>query len=115
MAASGDFEHLRRRLEKKRRSLVQGIEEQAEEQLMEDNPDAVDLADLTTQQIVQSRLDQLSEDVLERIEKALNRMEAGTYGDCVKCGRAISPERLLALPYVELCVKCQRRLEDQRP
>jgi DnaK suppressor protein len=44
-------------------------------------------------------------DLLQKIDRALARMEAGTYGMCVKCGKPIEKARLKALPYVELCIK----------
>jgi RNA polymerase-binding protein DksA len=45
---------------------------------------------------------------LAAIEAALARLEAGTYGSCVRCGNAIAPERLEALPSAAHCIDCQR-------
>ena len=42
------------------------------------------------------------------VEAALARLDAGTYGVCTACGRAIRPERLEALPTAALCIECQR-------
>jgi DnaK suppressor protein len=42
------------------------------------------------------------------VEGALARLDAGTYGACTACGRAITPERLEALPAAALCIDCQR-------
>jgi RNA polymerase-binding protein DksA len=42
------------------------------------------------------------------VEAALARLDAGTYGTCAACGRAITPERLEALPAAALCIDCQR-------
>jgi len=42
------------------------------------------------------------------VDAALARLEAGTYGACTACGRAIAPERLEALPSAALCIDCQR-------
>jgi DnaK suppressor protein len=44
-------------------------------------------------------------DLLQKIEKALGRMEEGTYGTCTRCGKPVEKARLKALPYVELCLK----------
>jgi RNA polymerase-binding protein DksA len=52
-----------------------------------------------------------AESVLAAIEQALARIEEGTYGICVNCGKPIAPERLEALPYAELCIDCKRELE----
>jgi len=40
------------------------------------------------------------------IDKALVKLEEGTYGICDSCGRAIGDERLKALPASALCVSC---------
>jgi RNA polymerase-binding transcription factor len=44
-------------------------------------------------------------DLMQKIDKALSRMDEGTYGVCSRCGRPIEKARLKALPYVELCIK----------
>jgi len=44
---------------------------------------------------------------LARIDAALGRMEAGTYGICTRCGAAIPPGRLEAMPDAELCIACK--------
>jgi RNA polymerase-binding protein DksA len=45
---------------------------------------------------------------LEAVEAALARLDAGTFGTCVRCGRPIAPERLEALPWAAHCIDCQR-------
>jgi DnaK suppressor protein len=42
------------------------------------------------------------------IQTALDRIESGTYGKCVNCGETIEAERLDAIPYTGVCVKCSR-------
>ena len=44
-------------------------------------------------------------DLLQKIERALKRVEAGTYGICDRCGKPIEKARIKALPYVDLCIK----------
>lgn len=48
------------------------------------------------------------------IERALARMDAGTYGLCVSCGQAIPHERLEALPHAVDCMDCRRKAERFR-
>jgi RNA polymerase-binding transcription factor DksA len=50
-------------------------------------------------------IEQNVRDLLQKIERALKRMEAGTYGTCDRCGRPIEKARVKALPYVDLCIK----------
>jgi DnaK suppressor protein len=46
--------------------------------------------------------------LLDAIDAALGRIDAGTYGVCTNCGRPIGEERLEALPWAELCIDCAR-------
>jgi len=52
--------------------------------------------------------------LLSQIEDALRRMDDGTFGDCVSCGRRIELERLEAIPYTTQCMDCRRREETGR-
>jgi DnaK suppressor protein len=44
-------------------------------------------------------------DLLQKIDRALARMDDGTYGICSRCGKPIEKARLKALPYADLCIK----------
>jgi DnaK suppressor protein len=44
-------------------------------------------------------------DLMQKIDRALEKMEAGTYGICERCGKPIEKARIRALPYVDLCIK----------
>ena len=45
---------------------------------------------------------------LAEVDAALARLDAGSYGACTSCHRAIAPGRLEALPWAALCIECQR-------
>jgi RNA polymerase-binding protein DksA len=51
------------------------------------------------------------ESLLARIDAALARIDEGTYGTCVRCGKEIPAERLEARPWAELDIDCQREVE----
>lgn len=53
-------------------------------------------------------------DLLDRIDKALSKMEHGTYGLCDRCGNPIEKARLKALPYANLCLKDKQAEERVR-
>jgi DnaK suppressor protein len=53
-------------------------------------------------------------DLLRKIEGALKRMEAGTYGLCERCGKPIEKARIKALPYAELCIKDAQAAQSRR-
>lgn len=50
---------------------------------------------------------------LGRLAAALARLEDGTYGTCLVCGRAIGLARLRAIPEATTCVECQARAERE--
>jgi RNA polymerase-binding protein DksA len=51
------------------------------------------------------------ERLLEQVDKALERMDAGSYGLCERCSEKIDYARLKAIPYATLCIECQPRAE----
>jgi len=53
------------------------------------------------------------EKTLRDINKALERIEAGTYGKCAYCGQEIAEERLMARPTSNACVDCKEKLTSQ--
>lgn len=63
------------------------------------------------------RLVTISEDFQElvgQIDAALKRMEDGTYGICLRCGKPIGEARLEAFPYVAYCIECQSIIEREQ-
>jgi RNA polymerase-binding protein DksA len=54
---------------------------------------------------------QNEEHLLEQVEAALERVNAGTFGACDDCGGAIGEERLEAIPYAAQCIECARKSE----
>ena len=49
--------------------------------------------------------------LLDQGDRALARIDAGTYGVCESCGEPIGKARLLAFPRATLCVECKQREE----
>ena len=54
------------------------------------------------------------EDQRAQVLAALERVEAGTYGQCVDCGKQLPDERLDARPEAARCVDCQHTMELAR-
>src|SRR5262245_40747135 len=88
---------------------------------VENNPEQVGestvrthLADLGTDTFEQSAdlglAEQISR-VIADIDRALDRIDEGTYGVCQGCGKAISIERLEAIPSASRCAACQTAVE----
>jgi DnaK suppressor protein len=51
-------------------------------------------------------------DTLSNIESALERIGLGSYGRCIQCDGAIPKQRLNAIPYTPLCIKCAAQQEN---
>ncbi len=43
---------------------------------------------------------------LADVERSIAKLAEGTYGSCDRCGAAIPDERLEAIPWAALCVRC---------
>lgn len=50
-------------------------------------------------------------EMLSQTDRALSRIENGTYGVCENCGNAIGKARLQAFPRATLCLTCKQRAE----
>ena len=75
-----------------------------------------DQADTGTKTFEREQEITLANTLLERItqvERAIDRLGAGNYGYCERCGNAIPVERLAAFPSATLCVTC-KQLEERR-
>ena len=49
--------------------------------------------------------------LIKKVKEALDRIDDGTYGECVECGEDISVARLKARPVTTLCIKCKSKQE----
>ena len=67
-----------------------------------------DMASVTFDRELDQGLEEGAQQTLEQIERALARIDAGTYGTCERCGKPIPEERLRARPWATLCIDDQR-------
>ncbi len=51
--------------------------------------------------------------LLNKIQDAIESIEEGTYGTCEPCGKEISMKRLMAVPYATYCISCQEEEEKK--
>ncbi|MGZ8225894.1 MAG: TraR/DksA family transcriptional regulator [Methylococcaceae bacterium] len=80
-----------------------------------DQPLEKDFAELVTQNENNEVLDQLGNTARtekELIKQAIARINRGEYGICKVCGEPIKEERLKALPYSSLCIKCASKADN---
>ncbi|MFG0289049.1 MAG: TraR/DksA family transcriptional regulator [Rhodopirellula sp. JB044] len=73
--------------------------------------DPLDAAADTVQDELNSQLVEVESRELTAIEEAIEKFDAGTYGDCEDCGKPIPLNRLRAIPYASDCIDCRRAAE----
>ncbi len=115
MLSHVDVDKMEKRLRKKQNVLVDQIEEERKkvEPSLTANPDRTEIAmEYAYRGRQMSVLDRMQDQLLD-VNKALERIDEGTYGICTNCGKPIQAERLEALPSAELCIDCQRKEGSQ--
>jgi DnaK suppressor protein len=73
-----------------------------------DTEDLGETASITLGREIDYTLGENSQMVLAEIDRALARIEDGTYGTCTNCGKEIAVGRLEAQPWAALCIDCAR-------
>jgi len=82
----------------------------------DDFPDEIDTAVSESSLSLTGRMRERERGLLNKIEKSLEKIERGSYGECEGCGEEIGVERLRARPVADFCIACkdeQERLERQ--
>ena len=67
-----------------------------------------DMASVTFDRELDEGLEEGAQQTLDQIDRALAKLDAGTYGICERCGKPIGEERLRARPWATLCIDDQR-------
>ena len=100
-------------LESKRDEIVKRAKQTLNDDMTLDTNDLPDEMDLASSEYLQSftfRLRGREKSFLDKIEKALLKIEDGSFGLCEECEEEISVKRLEARPETTLCIRCK---EDQ--
>lgn len=108
---------IRQSLLDKREELLSRVEG-FEKDRRQGEPVSPDFAEQATEREGDDVLNALSDAArreLRLIQRALERMENGTYTECAICGDDIPVKRLEALPYSDRCVKCAEKQESAGP
>lgn len=79
----------------------------------DDLKDDMDLASSELDQAMVFRFRDRERNLLKKIEKALQKIENGTYGICENCEEPIDIRRLEVRPVTELCIKCKQEQEKK--
>src|SRR5512147_3340512 len=108
-----DLKRFRDLLIAKRNGILRNAQRTLSEDMTLDADDLPDEMDLASSEYLQSftfRLRGREKVFLDKIEKALRKIEDGSFGVCEECGEEISIKRLEARPETTLCIRCK---EDQ--
>ena len=120
MTTALDTEHFKQRLLEERgrvKEALDYIHEENRGQLDDDREEIPsdnhpgDMATVTFDRELDYTLEENEGRLLQAIDAALTRMDDGSYGACVSCGRPIGAERLEALPWTTQCIDCKRKEE----
>ena len=111
-----DLKRYRKMLEDSKLALL----ETAKKTLMEESnfdtddlPDEIDLASSEYAQSMVFRLRDREKFLLKKIDRALLRIDDGTFGVCERCEEPISTKRLEARPVTTLCIRCKEEQEKK--
>jgi len=103
----------RRVLEEKKNELMVGGSDR-EEILIENAAEDFDrLQQQLNREVAIRNLDRESK-LLKEVQAALNRVEDGSFGVCLRCEEEIPEKRLRALPWAAYCVSCQEAIDRMR-
>ena len=112
------YAELRRILEDRRRELSSELRRQIHDvraigpaDMAHGVVDAEEASVSDIQEDIEIALMQMKSETLNRVNEALGRLEAGSYGFCYECGEEISGPRLRALPFALRCKDCEEERE----
>ena len=111
-----DVERLRQKLEFQRhetRQCLRRLEKEAQSLGAEATQDNADRCVISVSKEPLFEKSSQRRTVLRLIERALKRIADGSFGKCVGCGDQIQDQRLQALPWTQLCLRCQREREEK--
>jgi DnaK suppressor protein len=113
---SRDAVRFRKQLESQLDALVgqgeRAVHEMAAPGVREENPDPNDRATVEEGRNWSLRLRDRDRRLIGKIQQALERLDAGTFGRCTTCGRVIPEARLRARPVTDLCISCKTEAEQ---
>lgn len=111
-----DLKRFKKSLEDSRKNIIENARKTMEEESnfdTDDLPDEIDQASSEYAQSMAFRLRDREKFLLKKIEKALQRIEEGTFGMCERCEELITMKRLEARPVTTLCIRCKEEQEKK--
>lgn len=114
IAKKAKYPDIRRDLERQRAIILNEVGEVLTHRGdIEAFPDVSDQASAEVDQNFSMRIRDRERKLLKKIDEALERMNAATYGICERCGGDIPYKRLKARPVTTLCIECKTLQEQE--
>ena len=124
MKPQRNFDKIKQQLEVQRKQIADGIDHITSDNLNLSQRDAsgdlsgytFHMADVATDNFDREfslEMAGTEQQLLNKIDEALKKIKENIYGDCETCEATISMERLKAVPYAKLCIKCQEEEEKK--
>ncbi len=121
---SNDIEHYRKLLEKQLESVDYTLDVMKENNTAEQDMNSpaelsnydnhpAEIASELFQVEMNTALKVHEESILQQIKSALARIGDGSFGQCIRCGEVIPPERLEVMPYAQMCIRCETQEENE--
>lgn len=101
-----DSVRLKSRLEERLAELEQRLASIRKDLRKPHSADSAEQAQERENEEVEGAIGLETEQSIREIHLALSRLEAGSYGECERCGEVIPEARLMARPETTLCVAC---------
>jgi len=105
-------ERLEREIAELDADLSESLEDSSEESPYDQH--MAETAGVTLDREIDLTLQENARASVAQIDRALGKLENGSYGRCDKCGKPIGEDRLQAAPFATLCIDCKRLEERNR-
>lgn len=109
-----NFNAIKKELIKRKIELEEQLTQLSKEKVTNDVvQDPGDMASTSTMESLKISLQDAERKEYDRIVQALSKIEDGTYGICIDCGRLIGEKRLKSSPNSSRCLMCQEQFEER--
>ena len=109
-ALVAERERLGREIAELDADLSESLEDSSEESPYDQH--LAETAGVTLDREIDLTLEENARAAIAQTDRALQKLESGSYGACDKCGKPIGDERLKVAPFATLCIDC-KRLEER--
>jgi len=110
-----NIERFRQKLLQRKKELTDSsnrLTEEARQSGVAEVEDPIDQVSSTEAKAASFQGPGIESEELEEVDDALRRINEGTYGKCIDCGRPLEPSRLEAVPWTPYCFDDQKKHDE---